>query len=418
MKHARFVKMTLALGVALTLLSVCAWGQTYQVLYNFTGGQDGADPIDVGNLAIDANGNLYGTTQTGGACGGGTLFELSPNGSGGWTETVLHSFCGGSGDGAFPTAAPMLQGSCILGNTVSGGVGGEGVEFADLLPCEISFIIFAQWAYVLNGAHPYASPSYFNYNGSPYFPSALFNGGQNGYGQLAGGPPNYEFCSLSGCADGANPANAVVFDGSGNLYGTTMRGGSDNQGVVYEWVAYSDECGSPPCFSYPVAVLHNFAGGTNDGAYPQFATLALTQTCGPNLCTNTIWGTTPVGGAGAAHGGKGYGTVFNITTAFGFSLVHSFNLFDGAHPAAGLTNLNGTFYGTTSSAGFLGVLQLGKGTIYSLTPGGTLTTLHVFSGPDGATPWSGLVADTNGNLYGVTRAGGAYGYGVVYEITP
>jgi uncharacterized repeat protein (TIGR03803 family) len=129
MKWMRFVEM-LAVAVVLSVLSLNASAITFQVIYNFTGGQDGGFPVDAGNLAIDVNGNLYGTTEFGGACGQGTLYELSPNGSGGWTETVLHSFCGQ--DGAFPTAAPTdlaFPGEQdLFGTTTGGGTDGGGTS--------------------------------------------------------------------------------------------------------------------------------------------------------------------------------------------------------------------------------------------------------------------------------------------------
>jgi uncharacterized repeat protein (TIGR03803 family) len=430
MNHIRFVKTVMARTLVVSLLSVGAWGSTYKVIWNFGGANGGSRPVDAGNLAIDANGNLYGTTQFGGACGLGTLFELSPNGSGGWTETVWYNFCGANGAGptAAPTLAPFLDcdPACPMGNTVYGGTGNGGVFFE----CDFGPSSCKSFPYT-NATHPYASPSWTVDDSIAGFEgpaSVMFDGGQNGYGELnwcCGFP--YDFCSVSGCADGANPASAVVQDGSGNIWGTTSAGGSNGQGTVYEWIAYDcpDHFGNLQyCYNSPVAVLHNFAGGSTDGSFPFFAGLTLQTTCSVGLCSQTIWGTTPMGGASAAAGGSGYGTVFAINQLSGFSLVHSFSLFDGVYPFAGLTNLNGTFYGTTSQGGFVGErccpprLQLGRGTIYSLTSSGTLTTLHTFTGPDGAQPFSGLVADSSGNLYGVTYFGGAFGAGVVYEITP
>jgi uncharacterized repeat protein (TIGR03803 family) len=422
MGHVRFVKMVLALTAVLSLLSVGAWGSTFKVIYNFTGGQDGANPVDAGALAIDGNGNLYGTTGLGGACGEGTLFQLSPNAIGGWTETVWHSFCGPDGIG--PTGSleilgpPAYDSVTLFGTTPYGGPFGTG-SFFEAVSGGSFYTLYDNFNcsdFSGSGCLPYAGVS-------PFEAIPAYLGGTNGAGALQDslyGPGVYEFCSLAACADGANPASQVVAsegnvaDGQNTTYGTTHLGGVNNLGVVYA-LTYS---------SY--SVLHSFAGGTNDGAYPFFATLTLTpQVCAVgSLCSQTIWGTTPLGGAGAAHGGAGYGTVFAIPTFSPYYLVHSFNLLDGAYPYAGLTNLNGTFYGTTSGGGFLRStccpprLHLGRGTIYSLTSNGTLTTLHTFAGPDGALPYSGLVADSSGNLYGVTFEGGAYGAGVVYEITP
>jgi uncharacterized repeat protein (TIGR03803 family) len=433
MKRAQFVKMIVAI-TAVLMLSAAAWGSTYRVIYNFTGGQDGAFPVDAGNLAIDPNGNLYGTTQYGGDCLLGTLFELSPNGSGGWTETVLHSFCGsgtivnGEPDGAAPSTAPIYNSvvsnpTLLTGTTTFGGSFGEGTGFVwtgppfQNPPHDLSYSFQCS-----SGCFPYGNSVNLSAP-SPlptFYYDVFYAGGASGRGAAIVDLVAYSFCSLPSCVDGADPAAGVAIDDSGDGYGTTNLGGASNQGVVYECVPQLDFSTSPNATitGLTCSVLHSFAGGTNDGAYPLLAPPILTRTCSPNLCNQTMWGTTPFGGAGAAHGGLGYGTVFDITTFFGFQLAHSFNLFDGAYPYAGLTNLNGTFYGTTSAAGFAGPLRLGRGTIYSLTPSGTLTTLHVFTGPDGAVPYSGLVADSSGNLYGVTNQGGAYGYGVVYEITP
>jgi uncharacterized repeat protein (TIGR03803 family) len=412
MSHVRFVKMVLALTAVLSLLSVGASGSTFKVIYKFTGGQDGANPVDAGALAIDGNGNLYGTTVLGGACGEGTVFQLSPNGSGGWTETVMHSFCGPDGNG--PTGGLQIYGPYLLGTTPYGGAFGTGTSF--VAGTDGSFSTdFADF----NCSGGFGCLPYVGLGNDTFGVIPNYLGGINGAGALidpASALAGYEFCSLAACADGANPASLPVADSQQNAYGTTHLGGVNNLGVVY---AFASSC----CAGY--SVLHSFAGGTNDGASPFFATLTLTEACAVGgLCSQTIWGTTPLGGAGAAHGGAGYGTVFAIPTFSPYYLVHSFNRLDGAYPYAGLTNLNGAFYGTTSGGGFLRStccpprFQLGRGTIYSLTQNGTLTTLHTFAGPDGASPYSGLVADSSGNLYGVTFFGGAYNAGVVYEITP
>jgi uncharacterized repeat protein (TIGR03803 family) len=426
MKSMKFVEM-LAVAVVLSVLSLNAWGSTFKVIYNFTGGQDGAYPVDAGNLAIDSNGNFYGTTVLGGACGFGTLFELSPDVSGGWTETLLHSFCGP--DGTDPTAAPtyipidptILE---LFGTTAGGGADLGGTTFSFTIPINgfESGILFQCSGG--NGCSPFGSmiatgnTAYVvNYAGGTYAKGAI-------YASLSTGV--YSFCSLPGCADGANPGSGVALDSQNNGYGTTNLGGANGKGVVYECLAQGyggpppngdwDYCGSE-------SVLHSFAGGPNDGAYPFLATPLLTLSCVQNLCGNTIWGTTPQGGAfGDVIGG--YGTVWNINNFGTFSLTHSFNWTDGAFPYAGLTNLNGTYYGTTSGGGPFQRqccplrFTIGEGTIYSLTSSGTLTTLHTFSGTDGASPYSGLVADSSGNLYGVTFFGGTNNAGVVYEITP
>jgi uncharacterized repeat protein (TIGR03803 family) len=93
----------LAALVSFLTITVGAWGSKETVLYDFAGGNDGSYPLDYGRLARDSSGNLFGTTQFGASCSQGTVFQLSPNSSGGWSETVLHTFCGGR-MGAFPPA--------------------------------------------------------------------------------------------------------------------------------------------------------------------------------------------------------------------------------------------------------------------------------------------------------------------------
>jgi uncharacterized repeat protein (TIGR03803 family) len=152
------------------------------VLYNFTGGSDGGTPQS--NLIFDGVGNLYGTTSGGGLFGYGTVFELSPNGSGGWNETVLHSFTGGA-DGVNPTYSPVIFDGVgnLYGTAYSGGANGYGVVF-ELSPA-----------------------------GASWTENVLY--------------------SFANAPDGANPINGLIMDPSGNLYGRTFRGGKGN-GVVFE----------------------------------------------------------------------------------------------------------------------------------------------------------------------------------------
>jgi len=121
-----------------------------------------------------------------------------------------------------------------------------------------------------------------------------------------------------------------------------------------------------------------------------------------------LYGTTAYGGA------NGEGTVFKITPGGTLTTLHSFDSTDGEYPYAGLVQAtSGNFHGTTSGGG-----ANGYGTVFKITPGGTLTTLHSFDSADGAYPYAGLVQATNGNFYGTTSGGGANGYGTVFKITP
>ena len=143
-----------------------------------------------------------------------------------------------------------------------------------------------------------------------------------------------------------------------------------------------------------------------DGAYP---TAALVQATDGNL-----YGTTFTGGLWQCNIG-GCGTVFKITRSGTLTTLHNFSGGDGATPYAGLVQAtDGNLYGTSSGAYAPG----SYGTVFEITPSGTLTTLHSFNSTDGAFPFAGLVQATNGNFYGTTSSGGANGYGTVFEITP
>ena len=187
---------------------------TETVLYNFGNGHDGIGPN--GGLIRDATGNLYGTTYNGGQGGGfcqgsgcGTVFELSPSG-GGWTETVLHSF--NSSDGYGPEAGVVMDAAGNLyGTAVQGGNFGSGTVF------ELSPVMGGGWT-----------------------ETTLHN--------------------FSGQADGAEPESSLILDPAGNLYGTTFFGGNDNSGTVFKM--------SPRQGSWTETMLYSFTHNSNGGEGP------------------------------------------------------------------------------------------------------------------------------------------------------
>lgn len=378
------MKRVTCLACVVLFLTLGAWGSSYKIIYTFTGGADGAFPSDSGTLIIDHyDGSLYGTTQYGGQCGQGTTFILSPNGNGRWTNTVLHSFCGGS-DGAYPVpgvdggelyyACSLPKESCpSQGSVTDGGNGNLGGYFSTQ-----SFYLFNPlWGGVTTPYAPSSGLSFVGNDGNawPDIVDAGFYGGLNGHGGIHGTgsyADDYDFCSLPGCVDGANPASVVVQDGTYNRYGMTMSGGANNLGVVYEWQAKNTP--NQPTVWYQLVVVHSFTGGTNDGAYPFLGGLTLgTQKIG-TLSVPAIWGTTPEGGGPGCGGSLGCGTVFEmvkdpcfVICGWNFGLLHGFSGgADGGYPYSGLTNLNGTLYGTTRTGG-----QYGGGTIYSMAPDGS-----------------------------------------------
>jgi uncharacterized repeat protein (TIGR03803 family) len=180
---------------------------------------------------------------------------------------------------------------------------------------------------------------------------------------------------------------------NGTFYGTTTEGGTYNKGTVFSITPVGKE-----------KVLYSFGGGT-DGAFPESGLIDV---------KGTLYGTTQGGGShvGEACIKGGCGTVFSITPGGKETVLYSFRGgTDGEFPSAGLIDVNGTLYGTTSG----GAGQYGDGTVFSVTPGGNEKVLHNFGGADGQEPLATLL-NVNGTLYGTTYAGGG-GLGTVFSIT-
>ncbi len=324
-------------GFLVMVLSLSA--QTFTTLQSFDS-TDGANPEAA--LVQGLNGNLYGTTQQGGANGAGTVFEITPGG----TLTTLYSFCsiGVCADGDDPYAGLVLAANGDLyGTTTGGGAKGDGTVFKITPGGALTTL--------------------------------------------------YSFCSASACTDGEKPTAGLVQAANGDFYGTTELEGAKGDGTVFKITPAGT-----------LTTLYTFCSLSDcaDGKGASGLILAI---------NGDFYGTTTGGGA------NGYGTVFKITVAGALTTVHSFDSTDGADPYAGLVQgANGDFYGTTYIGG-----ANGEGTVYEITPSGTLTTLYSFcseSGcPDGANPYDALVQGTDGNFYGTTYAGGANFYGTVFEIT-
>lgn len=204
------------------------------------------------------------------------------------------------------------------------------------------------------------------------------------------------FHNFTGASDGANPLNGLIGDGAGNLYGTGSYGGASSNGVVFKIN-----------MSGVVTLLHNFSGGL-DGANPEGA-LILDK-------AGNLYGTTTAGGNSNA------GTVFRISAAGHETVLYSFSgAADGAVPEAGLArDAAGNLYGTTTAGG-----AHGNGTVFKLTAPAqtgerwTERVLYSFgTGTDGTTPVAGVTFDSAGALFGAASAGGAYGYGTIFELLP
>jgi uncharacterized repeat protein (TIGR03803 family) len=419
------------LTVALFVTGTRAVAQTETVLHNFANnGTDGYTTYS--GLIFDASGNLYGTTLDGGVgtncygenIGCGTVFELSPAAGGGWTETILHDFNFNGTDGVNPSGTLIFDAAGNLYGTTQGG--GTGACNSGFNSCGTVFELMPKagggWTETI--LHSFGSNSR-----DGYFPSAglIFDGAGNLYGTtLTGGA--YGFGTVfeltpkgGGWAekllhsfdgrDGASPLASLIFDAAGNLYGTTRLGGGNRQaGTVFELMPKAGG-------GWTGKVLHHFNAA--DGNEP-FGSLVLDA-------AGNLYGTTEVGGA------NHHGTVFEVTpTAGGIwteTILHSFNNngTDGYEPLGGLIfDAKGNLYGTTFIGGTGACARTGCGTVFELTPaaGGGWTETVLYSFPnyiDGYWPASGLIFDAAGNLYGTTVNGGTAGgcvCGMVFELTP
>jgi uncharacterized repeat protein (TIGR03803 family) len=415
-KHGRsFLRLLLVCAFTL-VCALSTQGQTFKVLYNFTGGADGAGPS--GSLVVDKLGNLYGTAGAGGVFGQGAVFKLSPNSDGTWTESVIRSFLINGPDGYNPMSNLIIDAAGNLyGTTASGGVNDKGTAF-ELTPGS------SGWSLTL-------LYSFESYNGDASHPAgglitdALGNlYGMAGGGNLSGGVV-YELSPGSGGwtesllysfgANGYFPVGNLLFDAAGNLYGATYLGGDlscDPQGYG---------CGTvfrltPTRGGWKENVLYSFMGPPKDGDYPATQQLAFDS-------KGRLYGATLHGG-GTGCSLYGCGSVFRLIhshTGWNETLIHTFGGgLNGLTPISGLTfDQAGNAYGVTGAGG---ETTCQCGVVYKLVPGAngkwTYSVLHAFQGSDGAAPESGVILDSSGNLYGTTVVGGSSGPGVVYEITP
>jgi hypothetical protein len=361
------------------------WKET--VLYDFSGGADGAWPLD--SLIFDAAGNLYGTAESGGQgqcvkngnqwLGCGVVFELIRSG-GAWQEKVLFSFVPGQVKGVVPVGGLVFDGSGNLyGTTWAPGVNG-GPRLSRL-------------------ASPPVRPTYWGCN-APGCGGTVFE-----LSPTQGGWQEQDIYAFTGGSDGGVSQANLVFDEAGNLYGTTVYGGGTG-------CAYGYGCGvvfelSPGRNGWSESVLHKFSGA--DGSYPQ---ASLMFDGNGNLFSTT-----------AAGGTSGYGTVFhlrNATRAWKENVLYSFSGgADGGSPfAAVIMDGQGNLFGTTNQGGSG---MYANGVAYKLTQSGhswNETVLYTFAYPGAQAPAAPLLAMPNGRLFGTAQGGGNFNQGAVFELNP
>jgi uncharacterized repeat protein (TIGR03803 family) len=355
------------------------------VIYSFVGGvADGQAPFCA--LVLGKDGNFYGTTHQGGPSDDGTVFKITPSG----VETVLHSFAGGS-DGSLPLAS-LIQGSDgnLYSTTTNGGASQSGSLF------KITPTGTATMVYSFNSASEGQNPLGLIQGTDGNFYGAAANGGTHGYGTVFMVTPTGVETVLhsfsGGTADGSNPGGALIQGSGGNFYGTTSGGGANFNGTVFTVTPAGVE-----------TVLYSFAGaGSADAVQPQ---AAMIQASDGSFYSTTI------------TGGIGNGAVFKITPAGVETVLYAFSggTTDGAGPQAALIQgSDGDFYGTTANGG-----TGSSGTVFKITSTGVESVLHSFvPGIDGSDPVAALIQGTDGNFYGTTASGGTGGSGTVFKISP
>jgi uncharacterized repeat protein (TIGR03803 family) len=412
----RLVVKGLLLSAVMMVVGPLAQAQTYTVLDTFNG-TDGTDNGTYGTqpqrLIQATNGDLYGTTVDGGAHGQGTVFKITPSG----TLTTVYSFCSKKGefgvctDGANPVGG-LIQATNgeLYGTTFEGGANASGTVFKIAAAGTLTTIYnFCSKGGCADGGSPYGLIQ--ATDGDLYGTTSGY--GANGHGTVFKITPSgtlttlYSFCSQSGCADGAFPGAGLIQATNGDFYGTTVEGGANDEGTVFKITPGGTH-----------TTLHSFCSGfCKDGAAPA----GLIQATDGDL-----YGTT------SEYAANGSGTVFKITPSGTLTTLYSFcsksGCADGATPLAGLIQAtNGDLYGTTFWGGDYANCfdAYGCGTIFRITPGGSLSTLHSFCSKsgctDGANPTAVLIQATDGNFYGTTEQGGGNkcgnGCGTVFKLS-
>lgn len=411
-------------GMALlTLLPLSnAIAKSDSVLYSFCSQQnctDGAYPE--ADLMKDGAGNLYGTTDEGGAnntgnsscfnpTGCGTVFKLALDG----TETVLYSFCGlaNCADG-YGSAARLImdKNGNLYGTAGRGGANGNYGTVFELAPDGSYTVLysFCSLANCSDGIYPVAGVV-MDKSGNLYGTTQAGGGSANcsaGCGtvfelspQKGGGWRETVLYPFTHGSDGGSPSSGVIMDKAGNLYGTTFDG-TYNEGNVYELAPDGNS-------QWTEAVLYSFTGGS-DGGNPESGVIMDKA--------GNLFGTTS-GGGSDKFCSFGCGVVYKVVPdgndKWMESVLYTFvNYKVGMKPYSGLLmDKAGNLYGAT----FLGGPD-GNGSIFKLAPDGSIAWHYDFSGePDGKYPETSLLKDQEGNLYGMSQQGGTNNAGSVYKV--
>jgi uncharacterized repeat protein (TIGR03803 family) len=354
---------------------------TYTMLHDFAGPSgDGANSGAA--VTLDSLGNIYGTTDFGGAANAGAIFELAPDG----TQALLHSF-GATGDGSNPDGAVTTDPSTgdLSGGTEQGGSSGYGVIYR--LASDGTYTVLHSF----DGAN----------EGSWLRGSLLRDRRGNFYGTAVYGGPNDDGTvfkyGASGTltvlhafdgTDGEYPEHGVIRDEAGNLYGVTAFGGADGDGTVFRIAADGT-----------FSTLYSFTGG-DDGFIP-YGRLARDR-------DGNLYGSTEAAGAHRS------GVVFKLAPDGTLTTLYSFTGgTDGSNPQGDMLRVGPNLYSTTTAGGDP---DCQCGTVFEIRANGKARVLHTFVGGDGGVSTAGL-AMYNSAFYGTTASYGANGYGVVFSVT-
>ncbi|MGA2739359.1 MAG: choice-of-anchor tandem repeat GloVer-containing protein [Bryobacteraceae bacterium] len=367
------------------------------------------------------------------------------------TFKLLYAFTGGE-DGGGPWGTPLLTGNILYATTFYGGSAsaGEAGAVFEFLPATLTGAPFYDFTGQPNGAAPMSgliTDGFGDFFGTTTKGGFLLNGTIY---EISDGA-EIVINSFNG-TDGKTPEGSIFMDAAGDLYGTTSQGGANDAGTVWAFSAFG---GFVP--------LYSFGATQTDGVNPASGVVLVLS---PNTGVSSVYGTTteggssnwgtiysvnlmtkvekilydfrggaaggtPVGGmvydgkgdligtasqGGSADGTAGSGVVFGYSlTKMAYKVLHTFTGPDGSQPMAALTpDGKGNYYGTTYAGG-----AHGYGTVFELNSTGTLTTLYSFTnGTDGAYPYGGVTLDSSGNVYGAATGGGQHGWGTLFEIIP
>jgi uncharacterized repeat protein (TIGR03803 family) len=368
---------------------------SFSVLHSFSG-PEGETPT--APLVQGADGFFYGVAAHGGDFtvlppdGGGTVFRMDASGN----VTTLHTFKGP--EGAWPKSLIQGRDGFFYGTTTYGGSGPLERGFGAIFRMDSAGNVTVLKAFPGGTGGAYPGPIMQGADGALYGTASFDLVTWSEFSGLVYrlDPATRDFRVLHSFVptEGQDPTGRLFQGADGFFYGTTNQGGPWNSGVIYK-------VDVPGHF----VLLHSFSPFyPGDGSEPKGGVIQASD--------GFFYGTTEQGGYG--------GEIFRMDAAGNFTVIHRFDSYfsDGGRPLSGLIEgRDGFLYGTTPSGG-QPVDASRYGVVYRMDKAGTVTVLHTFTGPDGLEPWAGLAQGTDGQLYGSTVVGGAFGLGVLFRVDP